>query len=300
MVGTFNPAVNITSGHRIIDQDGIMNLDESLIFWHDGIKPDDGTTHCFFSSLSELLGMECQTVLTIFITFICVIIVIVLSFFSFWYWKQRYDKKIEHSAKIMKNFGIDLFGNGNAANDSLDKFELKKDRVVINRRLGIGAFGVCLVYFYSRYLFIIFKKFQTVYGGEALINDDEGWTGVAIKTLKIGSTTEDRLDFLSEAEAMKRFDHKNIVKLLGVCLSPEPVFTIMELMIYGDLKTFLLARRHLVNEKITDDSDIHPKKLTMMALDVSRALSYLASQKYVHRDVGKFILHLSKLQFTNI
>lgn len=159
MVGTFNPAVNITSGHRIIDQDGIMNLDESLIFWHDGIKPDDGTTHCFFSSLSELLGMECQTVLTIFITFICVIIVIVLSFFSFWYWKQRYDKKIEHSAKIMKNFGIDLFGNGNAANDSLDKFELKKDRVVINRRLGIGAFGVCLVYFYSRYLFIIFKKF---------------------------------------------------------------------------------------------------------------------------------------------
>ena len=83
----------------------------------------------------------------------------------------------------------------------------------------------------------------------------------------------------------------------------------MELMVYGDLKTFLLARRHLVNEKITEDSDIHPKKLTMMALDVSRALSYLASQKYVHRDVacrnclvsGKILFYfrrvLSKLIF---
>ena len=147
IVGVFNPAVNESSGHKIIGQAGVLNLDESQIFWYNEIKPDDGTTHCFFSFLSELLGMECQTILTIFITFICIIIVIVLSFISFWYWKRRYDKKMEHSAKIMKNFGIDLFGNGNPANDSLDKFELKKDRVVINRRLGIGAFGVGLMSF---------------------------------------------------------------------------------------------------------------------------------------------------------
>lgn len=81
----------------------------------------------------------------------------------------------------------------------------------------------------------------------------------------------------------------------------------MEFMLYGDLKTYLLARRHLVNEKITDDSDVSPKRLTLMvrktvnyefqtfftvrflfnqALDVSRGLSYLASMNYVHRDVA--------------
>lgn len=60
----------------------------------------------------------------------------------------------------------------------------------------------------------------------------------------------------------------------------------MEFMLYGDLKTYLLARRHLVNQKISEDSDFSPKRLTMMALDIARALSYLAEQKYVHRDVA--------------
>jgi serine/threonine protein kinase len=57
---------------------------------------------------------------------------------------------------------------------------------------------------------------------------------VAVKTLKVGSTMEEKLDFLSEAEVMKRFEHKNIVKLLGVCTKNEPVYTIMEFMLYGE------------------------------------------------------------------
>ena len=39
------------------------------------------------------------------------------------------------------------------------------------------------------------------------------------------------------------------MKLLGVCTRNEPVYTVMEYMLYGDLKTYLLARRHLVNER---------------------------------------------------
>ena len=58
-----------------------------------------------------------------------------------------------------------------------------------------------------------------------------------MKTLKVGSTVEEKIDFLSEADMMKRFDHKNIVKLLWVCTRNEPVYTVMEFMLYGDLKT---------------------------------------------------------------
>ena len=104
-----------------------------------------------------------------------------------------------------------------------------------------------------------------------------------MKTLKIGSSTEEKLDFLSEVEVMKQFDHKNIIKLLGVCIKSEPVLTVMEFMLYGDLKTYLLARRHLVNNSYEDSDEISNKKLTAMALDVARALSYLAQSKYVHR-----------------
>ena len=60
---------------------------------------------------------------------------------------------------------------------------------------------------------------------------------MAVKTLKEGSSVEEKIDFLSEAEMMKRFEHRNIVKLLGVCTRQEPVYTVMEFMLYGDLKT---------------------------------------------------------------
>ena len=44
-----------------------------------------------------------------------------------------------------------------------------------------------------------------------------------------------KLDFLSEAEMMKRYDHENIVKLLGVCTRGEPAYAIMEFMLHGKI-----------------------------------------------------------------
>ena len=58
-----------------------------------------------------------------------------------------------------------------------------------------------------------------------------------MKTMKEGSTVDEKIDFLSEAEMMKRFEHRNIVRLVGVCTRQEPIYTIMEFMLYGDLKT---------------------------------------------------------------
>merc|ERR1719347_166916 len=61
----------------------------------------------------------------------------------------------------------------------------------------------------------------------------------------------------------------------------------MEFMLYGDLKTYLLARRHLVRDDNRDEvGEVSDTKLTQMSLDVAMGLSYLADQKYVHRDVA--------------
>ena len=62
---------------------------------------------------------------------------------------------------------------------------------------------------------------------------------MAVKTLKPGSSLDKKIAFLSEADMMKRFDHRNIVKLLGVCTRNEPVYMVMEFMLYGDLKTLV-------------------------------------------------------------
>ncbi|XP_059221078.1 uncharacterized protein LOC106092877 isoform X2 [Stomoxys calcitrans] len=263
-VGKFIPKIIGTRRNLRTNGGHLIIRTKSITWLPDGTPPGDGTYDCSFSSLAEFLDMDCEKASLAFTTLICFIAMVVISLISFLFWKRRYDKKLKRSAKIMKNFGIDLLSPSHI--NTLDKWEVPKENVVVNRILGKGAFG-------------------KVYGGDALIGP-EGWTAVAVKTLRTEASTEDRLDFLSEAQAMKLFNHKNIVKLLGVCLQSEPIYSIMEFMLYGDLKTFLLARRHMVNEKINDDSDITPKRLTMYAMDVARGLAYLAQQKYVHRDIA--------------
>lgn len=63
--------------------------------------------------------------------------------------------------KYMKSWGIDLLNPSSIA--SLDKWEIPRDRVVINRKLGEGAFGF-------------------VYGGEAYFNE-KGWVSLSSQHL---------------------------------------------------------------------------------------------------------------------
>ena len=52
-----------------------------------------------------------------------------------------------------------------------------------------------------------------------------------------------QLVFLEEAQTMKQLKNDNIVSLLGVCTKDEPICIVMELMVYGDLKSYLLSHR---------------------------------------------------------
>lgn len=56
---------------------------------------------------------------------------------------------------------------------TLDEWEIPRDKVVLNRKLGEGAFG-------------------TVFGGEAY-QDNELWVAVAVKTLKPNSRLEEKV-----------------------------------------------------------------------------------------------------------
>ncbi|XP_008543958.2 uncharacterized protein LOC103568771 [Microplitis demolitor] len=261
-VGNFYPNISETKGEII---GGKLELNESAIVWLNLKLPDDGSelpARCILAGLAELLNVSCEVAIVI----ANVIGLSLLGGFlitGFIIVKKKYDEKVRLQEKVLESFGLDP----RQATLDLDKWEIPRERVVINRKLGEGAFG-------------------TVYGGEAFF-PEKGWLAVAVKTLKLGSTTEQKLDFLSEVEVMKRFEHKNIIKLLGVCIKTTPVLTVMEFMLYGDLKTYLLARRHLVNDHNYEDTDeISNKKLTAMALDVACGLSYLAQLKYVHRDVA--------------
>lgn len=95
---------------------------------------------------------------------------------------------------------------------------------MINRRIGDGAFGL-------------------VYGGEA--KSAGRWEAVAVKINTNRTTYEAKVEFLSEAKLMRDLRHKNVVRLVGVCMDrpQDEIYLIMELMLLGDLKKYLLERR---------------------------------------------------------
>ncbi|KAK8775171.1 hypothetical protein V5799_031484 [Amblyomma americanum] len=259
-VGTYSPGVGGADALALGPKDLLH-----AIHWPAGRNHGDGSEEplvCPLEGLRRLLGTSCDLAIVV-ANVIGLSLFAVLMIGGCVVFKRRYEEKVKQTEARMRELGL-LPSNHLP---SLDGWEMPRDHIVINRKLGEGAFG-------------------TVFGGEALITD-QCWQAVAVKTLKVGAIIEEKLDFLSEAEMMKRFDHKNIVRLLGVCTTGEPVYTVMEFMLYGDLKTYLLARRHLVKESERHKSEeVSDRCLTAMALDVARGLSYLADLKYVHRDLA--------------
>ncbi|XP_025110216.1 focal adhesion kinase 1-like isoform X6 [Pomacea canaliculata] len=135
-------------------------------------------------------------------------------------------------------------------------YEIQRERIKLLEILGEGQFG-------------------DVYKG--LFYDRDGvQVPVAVKTCKETSEESMTEKFLEEAYIMQQFDHPHIVKLIGICSESRPVWIIMELAKHGEM------RAYLQNNKPRLDLVM----LIMYAYQLSTALSYLESKKFVHRDIA--------------
>ncbi|XP_032231213.2 receptor-type guanylate cyclase gcy-2-like [Nematostella vectensis] len=246
---------------------GCLSLNESTIEWAGGQRPSDGRPEkevCPVESFRAVIGLSCDGAYSVIYVIAFGLLLILVIAVLWMCIKRRYDQKYKSTQVRMEELGL----MDRSPVLQLDQWEILRENVVLYRKLGEGAFG-------------------TVFGGEAKgIRDHMEWVPVAVKTLKVGSSPEEKLEFLSEAETMKVFDHPNIVKLLGVCTKGEPALAIMELMIYGDLKNFLLARRQFANQNIKEAEEVAPGRLTRMALDITSGLAYLSRLNFVHRDLA--------------
>ena len=76
---------------------------------------------------------------------------------------------------------------------------------------------------------------------------------------------------------MQQFDHQHIIKLVGICsVDSGPVWIIMELARHGELRAYLHENQ----------SRLSLPTLILYAYQLSTALSYLESKKFVHRDIA--------------
>lgn len=97
-------------------------------------------------------------------------------------------------------------------------------------------------------------------------------------------------------DVMQKFEHPHIIRLIGIC-SDAPIMIVMELARLGELRAYLkensakweLTSCHIWNVYLIAIFDFHRLRLGSLLLysyQLSTALSYLESKKFVHRDIA--------------
>ncbi|XP_026145162.1 focal adhesion kinase 1-like isoform X4 [Carassius auratus] len=138
---------------------------------------------------------------------------------------------------------------------STQDYEIQRDRIELGRCIGEGQFG---------------DVHQGVY-----MSPENPSLSVAIKTCKNCTSDSVREKFLQEALTMRQFDHPHIVKLIGI-ITENPVWIIMELCTLGELRSFLQIRKYNLELSV----------LILFSYQLSTALAYLESKRFVHRDIA--------------
>ncbi|XP_028765547.1 receptor-like serine/threonine-protein kinase ALE2 isoform X2 [Neltuma alba] len=137
---------------------------------------------------------------------------------------------------------------------SLSELEKATDKFSSKRVLGEGGFG-------------------RVYSG---ILDDG--TEVAVKLLTKDNQNGDR-EFIAEVEMLSRLHHRNLVKLIGICIEGRRRCLVYELVHNGSVESHL----HCVDKKGPLDWEARMK----IALGAARGLAYLhedSNPRVIHRD----------------
>ncbi|GFX63225.1 focal adhesion kinase 1 [Trichonephila clavipes] len=98
-------------------------------------------------------------------------------------------------------------------NYSVKDYELLRTDVILGEIIGEGQFG-------------------DVHKG-TYISKDGQTLAVAVKTCKIESEESMGEKFLEEAYIMQQFDHRHIIRLIGIC-SDSPIWIVMELAKHGE------------------------------------------------------------------
>lgn len=119
---------------------------------------------------------------------------------------------------------------------------------------------------------------------------------LAIKTLSDERmvSQDSAMDFVREAINMSLVEHRNIVKLIGVCLNELPLYIMMELLEGGSMKSFLLNKRTFTTstQRVLNDTTGETRELIcigdllVFALDIARGCDYMQQNNFIHRDLA--------------
>ncbi|CAH1995793.1 unnamed protein product [Acanthoscelides obtectus] len=165
------------------------------------------------------------------------------------------DNHVNPTGTMLSEDYAEIVEEGDYSVPAVKNYELVRTQIELGEILGEGQFG-------------------DVHKGTVRTKDNV-LIPVAVKTCKGDADLATTEKFLEEAYIMQKFDHPHIIKLIGVC-SESPVWIVMELAKLGELRAYLQTHK----------SRLDLANLLLYAYQLSTALSYLESKKYVHRDIA--------------
>ena len=144
--------------------------------------------------------------------------------------------------------------------------------------LGFGQFGQVLL---AKTVGLSLKDLRL----DGDDNDKNISIQVAVKKLKSSAEPCIREAFEKEIKFMSRLHNENVVRLLAICPSGDP-FIVMEYMENGDLNQFL--HKHTLSSVATspEKEELTRSQLTYIPLQIASGMKYLASFKFIHRDLA--------------
>ena len=203
---------------------------------------------------------DLRTILLLLIVFVTVIVITVAHLF----WQER--KMHQLQLKINPNYPLSVRPY------EPDNYEVARASLELSNEIGKGSFG---------------KVFEGI-----LRTADGNIQSVAVKTIEEGASHKESLNFLTETSIMKNCNTIHIVKLLGIVSRTQPYLAIMELMVNGDLKTFLSKNRPVggvftKSENYTRCKLLHIiPPVSHMAIQIADGMAYMGHNKFVHRDLA--------------
>ncbi|XP_042320893.1 discoidin domain-containing receptor 2 isoform X2 [Sceloporus undulatus] len=108
---------------------------------------------------------------------------------------------------------------------------------------------------------------------------------LAVKMLRADANKNARNDFLKEIKIMSRLKDPNIIRLLAVCITDDPLCMITEYMENGDLNQFL-SRQELQSLTVSSAPSVSYADLKLIATQIASGMKYLSSLNFVHRDLA--------------